>query len=58
METTTPMKIPMQSGTFIGHDLEGKSVDQKTYRGSIGSLLYLTAGRSDIVSAAYLCARF
>ena len=58
METTTPMKTPMQSGTLIGPDLEGKSVDQKTYRGIIGSLLYLTASRPDIVFATYFCARF
>ena len=48
----------MQSGTLIGPDLEGKSVDQKTYRGIIGSLLYLTASRPDNVFATYFCARF
>ena len=31
METTTPMKTQMQSGTLICPDLEGKSIDQKTY---------------------------
>ena len=36
METATSMKTPMQSGTLIGPDLEGKPVDQKTYRGIIG----------------------
>ena len=58
MKTTTPMKTPMESSTLIGPDPEGKSVVQKTYRGSIGSLLYLMASRSDIVFATYFCARF
>ena len=58
METTTLMKTLMQSGTLIGPDLERKSVDQKTYRGIIGWLLYLTASRPDIVFVTYFCARF
>ncbi|KAK2389835.1 hypothetical protein QL285_063397 [Trifolium repens] len=38
-------------------DSEGK-VDQKLYRGMIGSLLYLTASRPDILFSVCLCARF
>ena len=36
----------------------GKSVDQKSYRGMIGSLLYLTASRPDIMFSVCICARF
>ncbi|KAL8116656.1 hypothetical protein AgCh_022995 [Apium graveolens] len=36
----------------------GTSVDITDYRGMIGSLLYLTASRSDIMYATCLCARF
>ncbi|KAK2450472.1 hypothetical protein QL285_009587 [Trifolium repens] len=36
---------------------EGK-VDQKLYRGMIGSLLYLSASRPDILFSVCLCARF
>ena len=34
------------------------SVEEKSYRGMIGSLLYLTASRPDIVFSVGLCARF
>ena len=36
----------------------GTSVDITNYRGMIGSLLYLTASRPDIMYATCLCARF
>ena len=35
-----------------------KSIDEKLYRGMIGSLLYLTATSPDIMFSIYLCARF
>ncbi|GJU57691.1 retrovirus-related pol polyprotein from transposon TNT 1-94 [Tanacetum coccineum] len=36
----------------------GESVDSTKYRGMIGSLLYLTASRPDIMFSVCLCARF
>jgi len=36
----------------------GIKVDQKLYRGMIGSLLYLTASRPDILFSVCLCAKF
>ena len=36
----------------------GTKVDQKLYRGMIGSLLYLTASRPNILFSVCLCARF
>ncbi|PKA48634.1 putative mitochondrial protein [Apostasia shenzhenica] len=33
-------------------------VDEKLYRGMIGSLLYLTASRPDIVFSVCMCVRF
>ncbi|KAL7609527.1 hypothetical protein Lser_V15G12913 [Lactuca serriola] len=39
-------------------DPSSESVDQKTYRGVIGSLVYITASRPDIVFATGLCARY
>ena len=38
----------MSTATNLNSNPEGKMVDQKTYRGMIGSLLYLTAIRPDI----------
>ncbi|KAJ9544634.1 hypothetical protein OSB04_024341 [Centaurea solstitialis] len=58
MDTSSVAKTPMASGTLIGADPKGKPVDQKTYRAIIGSLLYLTASRPDIMFATYFCARF
>ncbi|GKE05391.1 hypothetical protein Tco_1397409 [Tanacetum coccineum] len=39
-------------------DEEGESVDNTKYRGMIGSLLYLTTSRPDIMFSVCLCARF
>ncbi|KAJ9541114.1 hypothetical protein OSB04_027620 [Centaurea solstitialis] len=58
MDTSSVAKTPMASGTLIGADSKGKPVDQKTYRAIIGSLLYLTASRPDIMFATCFCARF
>ncbi|CAJ2668748.1 unnamed protein product [Trifolium pratense] len=52
------MATPMHPSTFLDKDEEGKIVPEKEYRGMIGSLLYLTASRPDIVFAVGLCARF
>ena len=42
----------------LDKDEQGKSVDIKLYRSMIGSLLYLTASRPDIMFSVCLCARF
>ncbi|GJV44253.1 retrovirus-related pol polyprotein from transposon TNT 1-94 [Tanacetum coccineum] len=39
-------------------DLSGEPVDQTDYRSKIGSLMYLTASRPDIVQAVCYCARY
>ena len=48
----------MATSTKLDADEAGKAIDQKTYRGIIGSLLYLTASILDIQFNVYLCARF
>ncbi|GKC99167.1 retrovirus-related pol polyprotein from transposon TNT 1-94 [Tanacetum coccineum] len=58
LEDSKPMKTPMSSDTKLTKDEEGESVDSTKYRGMIGSLLYLTASRSDIMFSVCLCARF
>jgi hypothetical protein len=42
----------------LDKDENMKNVDIKQYRGMIGSLLYLTASRLDILFSLCLCARF
>ncbi|KAK8663836.1 hypothetical protein V6N13_083641 [Hibiscus sabdariffa] len=58
MENVKPQATPMSSSTKLDKDEEGKCVDSKLYRSMIGSLLYLTASRPDIMFSVCLCARF
>ena len=51
-------KTPMATNIRLGKDEAGKSVDISLYRAIIGSLLYLTASRPDIMHAVCLCARY
>ncbi|WVZ88707.1 hypothetical protein U9M48_035194 [Paspalum notatum var. saurae] len=53
-----PMTTPMSINTALDADEDGEAVDQKEFRGMIGSLLYLTATRPDIQFAVCLCARY
>ena len=58
MEKAKTMKTPMSSSIKLDKDEKGKSVNSTMYRGMIGSLLYLTASRLDIMYSVCLCARF
>ncbi|WVZ84193.1 hypothetical protein U9M48_031249 [Paspalum notatum var. saurae] len=48
----------MSTNTALDADEDGEAVDQKEFRGMIGSHLYLTATRLDIQFAVFLCARY
>ncbi|KAI3717774.1 hypothetical protein L1987_69595 [Smallanthus sonchifolius] len=48
--------IPVNHG--LHPDKDGKDVDSRLYRRMIGSLMYLTASRPDIMFAVCLCSRF
>ncbi|GJR04078.1 putative ribonuclease H-like domain-containing protein [Tanacetum coccineum] len=55
------MKIastPMETSKPLLKDAEAKDVDVHLYRSMIGSLMYLTSSRSDIMFAVCACARF
>ncbi|KAI3715571.1 hypothetical protein L6452_22557 [Arctium lappa] len=58
MENSKPIGTPMAPGTKIGIDPSGKDVDVRTYREMIGSLMYLTSSRTDIMFSTCLCARY
>ncbi|XP_019179616.1 PREDICTED: uncharacterized protein LOC109174842 [Ipomoea nil] len=58
IDRKTSVKIPMSTSLRMDIDNEGKDVDQKNFRGIIGSLLYLTASRPDISFDVGVCARF
>ncbi|KAI3735667.1 hypothetical protein L6452_15175 [Arctium lappa] len=52
------MKTPMAPPLTLNKDPSGKPVNVTAYRGMIGSLLYLTASRPDIMYSTCLCARY
>ena len=58
MKNAKPYNTPMSSSIKLDKDEKGKNVDEKLYRGMIGSLLYLTASRPDIMFSVCLCARY
>jgi hypothetical protein len=58
MEDSKAMATPMITTTALDANEEGEHVDQNEYRSMIGSLLYLTATRSNIQFSVCLCARF
>ncbi|XP_070018368.1 secreted RxLR effector protein 161-like [Nicotiana sylvestris] len=58
MEESKEIDIPIATATKLDIDEPGLSVDQKLYRGMIGSLLHLTTSRPDIIFNVGLCARF
>ena len=57
-EDVKEIGTPMSSITKLDKDEKGKDVNQKLYRGMIGSLLYLTASKPDVMFCVCLCARF
>jgi len=58
LEDCKEMNTPMHPTCTLSKEDQGSKVDQKLYRGMIGSLLYLTASRPDILFSVCLCARF
>ena len=48
----------MSTTISLDKDESGKNIDQTLYRGMIGSLLYITASRPDIMFSVCVCARF
>ncbi|GJU17391.1 hypothetical protein Tco_1145357 [Tanacetum coccineum] len=58
LEDSKPIKTSMSSETKLTRDEDGESVEDTKYHGMIGSLLYLTPSRSDIMFSVCLCARF
>ena len=58
MTQSKPIKTPMGKNAHLDLDEGGNLVDLKLYRSMIGSLLYLTASRPDIMFSVCMCARF
>lgn len=58
MDTCSITKVPIGFVHKIFSDPFGEDIDQKKYRGMIGSSLYLTASHPNILISTCLCARF
>ncbi|PHT77060.1 Cytochrome [Capsicum annuum] len=58
MEEAKEISTSISTATKLDLDETGLDVEQKMYQGMIGSLLYLTASRPNIVFSVGLCARF
>jgi hypothetical protein len=58
MDNSMPIKTPMSTNAHLDLDEGCNSVDLKLYRSMIGSLLYLTASRPDIMFSVCMCAKF
>ncbi|KAI3808308.1 hypothetical protein L1987_24257 [Smallanthus sonchifolius] len=58
MEDCTSYDTPIPVNHKLNSDPEGKDVDCRLYRAMIGSLMYLTASRPDIMFAVCICSRF
>ena len=55
MENAKHMATPMNTACYLDKDETDQSIDIKQYRGMIGSLLYLSASRPDIMFSVYVC---
>ncbi|GKE86503.1 hypothetical protein Tco_1560245 [Tanacetum coccineum] len=53
-----PVDTPMVERLKLDEDLSGIPVDQTRYRSMVGSLMYLTASRPDLVFDVCMCARY
>ena len=58
MAEAKTLKTSMNSSIKLDKDEKGKSIDSTMYRSMIGSFLYLTASRPDIMYSVCLCTRF
>nr|GEY23991.1 retrovirus-related Pol polyprotein from transposon TNT 1-94 [Tanacetum cinerariifolium] len=57
METSHPVDTPMVEKSKLDAEIKEK-VDPTRYRGMIGSLMYLTSSRPNIVFAVWMCSRY
>jgi len=58
MENYKEAFTPIATGCYLDVDETGVDVDQIKFRQLIGSFLYLTTSRPDIMFSVYLCAKF
>ena len=58
MSDSKAISTPMETNGNLDSDASGNMVDQKLYRSMIGSLLYVTTSRPDVMFSVCMCTRF
>jgi hypothetical protein len=58
MEDSKPMGTPMVIGCKVSKDDDSPDVDQSSYRSMIGSLLYVTTSRPNIMHVVGMVGRY
>ncbi|GKC73061.1 retrovirus-related pol polyprotein from transposon TNT 1-94 [Tanacetum coccineum] len=58
MESCDPVDTPMLEKSKLDGDTQGKVVDPTHYHGMVGTLMYLTSSRPDLVYVVCMCARY
>nr|GEV07072.1 uncharacterized mitochondrial protein AtMg00810-like [Tanacetum cinerariifolium] len=58
IESCDPVDTLMVEKSKLDDDTQGKTIDPTHYRGMVGTLIYLTSSRPDLVYAVYTCARY
>ncbi|GKC07408.1 retrovirus-related pol polyprotein from transposon TNT 1-94 [Tanacetum coccineum] len=58
IESCDPVDTPMAEKSKVDKDTQGKTVDPTHYRRMVGTLMYLTFIRPDLVYAVCMCARY
>jgi hypothetical protein len=58
MNYSKAISTPMGTNGNLDSDASGNMVDQKLFRSMIGSLLYVTTSRPDVMFSVCMCARF
>nr|GFC47443.1 uncharacterized mitochondrial protein AtMg00810-like [Tanacetum cinerariifolium] len=58
MDSCNLVDTPMVDRLKLDEDLSGTPVDQTRFRSMVGSLMYLTTSRPDLVFVVCMCARY
>lgn len=58
MVNCNPIKVPMSPGCKLDRDENGEKIDNTTYKQLVGSLMYMTTTRPDIMYVVSLIGRY
>ena len=58
LQDCNPVKNPIEPSLKLHKDLDGQKIDNTYYKQMVGSLMYLTATRPDVMCAVSLLSRY